>query len=88
MEPAPCRAMSSSLSCNGTGQPVLAAARITKVFRGLPTTSPKHPDCELFIAHIGFPKIRGTLLGVPIIRIKVFWGLYWGPPIYGNYHIV
>ena len=26
-----------------------------------------------------FPKIRGTILGVPIIRIIVFWGLYWGP---------
>ena len=27
---------------------------------------------------MGFPKIRGTILGVPI-RIIVFWGLYWGP---------
>ena len=35
-----------------------------------------------------FPKIRGTLLGVPIIRTIVFWGLYWGPLILGNYHIV
>ena len=26
-----------------------------------------------------FPKIRGTILGVPIIRTIVFWGLYWGP---------
>ena len=24
----------------------------------------------------GFPKIRGTFLGVPIIRTIVFWGLY------------
>ena len=29
----------------------------------------------------GFSKIRGTFLGVPIIRTMVFWGLYWGPPI-------
>ena len=29
----------------------------------------------------GFPKIRGTLLRVPIIRIIISWGLYWGPPI-------
>ena len=29
-----------------------------------------------------FPKIRGTILGVPILRIIV----YWGPPILGNYH--
>ena len=34
-----------------------------------------------------FPKIRGTILGVPILRIILFWGLYWGPPILGNYHI-
>ena len=34
----------------------------------------------------GFPKIRGTFLGVPIIRIIVYWGLYWGPHILGNYH--
>ena len=36
----------------------------------------------------GFPKIRGTLLEVPIIRTIVFWGLHWGPPILGNYHMV
>ena len=34
----------------------------------------------------GFPKIRGTILRVPIRRTIVFWGLYWGPPILGNYH--
>ena len=34
-----------------------------------------------------FPRIRGTLLEVPIIRTKVFWGLYWGAPILGNYHV-
>ena len=28
-----------------------------------------------------------TFLGVPIIRIMVYWSLYWGPPILGNYHI-
>ena len=36
----------------------------------------------------GFPKIRGTFIGVPIIRTVVFWGLFWGPPILGKYHIV
>ena len=41
-----------------------------------------------FIGFIwGFPKIRGTLLGIPIIRIIVYWGLYGGPLILGNYHI-
>ena len=23
-----------------------------------------------------------------MIRVIVFWGLYWGPPIVGNYHIL
>ena len=36
----------------------------------------------------GFPKLGVPLSGVPIIRIIVFWGLYWGTPILGNYHIV
>ena len=36
----------------------------------------------------GFPKIRGTLLGVPIVRIIVFRGLYWGSLILGNYHFI
>ena len=35
----------------------------------------------------GFPKIRGTLLGVPIIRTVIFLGLYWGPLVLGNYHL-
>ena len=35
----------------------------------------------------GFPKIRGTFLGVPIRRIIVFWCLYWGPLNSGNYHM-
>ena len=34
-----------------------------------------------------FPKIGGTLLGVPIKGILVLWGLHWGPLISGNYHI-
>ena len=37
--------------------------------------------------YMGVLKIRGTLLGDPIIRTKVFGGLYWGPSILGNYHI-
>ena len=32
----------------------------------------------------GFPKIRGTILGVPILRTIVYWGLYWGPPFLGK----
>ena len=36
----------------------------------------------------GFPKIRGTILGVPIIKSIVFGGLYWGPLILGNYHML
>ena len=36
----------------------------------------------------GSPKIRGTFLGVTIIRTIVFWGVYWGPLILENYHMV
>ena len=25
---------------------------------------------------------------IPIIRIIVYWGLYWGPPIMGNYQLL
>ena len=35
----------------------------------------------------GFPKIRVTILGVPIVRIIVFGGPYWGPPILGNHQM-
>ena len=36
----------------------------------------------------GFPQIRGTILGVLIIiRTIIYWGLYWGPSILGNYHV-
>ena len=34
------------------------------------------------------PNIKGTLLGVPIIRTIIFWGLYWGPLVLGNYHML
>ena len=30
----------------------------------------------------------GTFFGVPIIRIIVSWGLYWGPLVLGNYHFI
>ena len=28
--------------------------------------------------YMGFPNIKGTILGVPVIRITVFLGLCWG----------
>ena len=35
-----------------------------------------------------FPKISCTFFwGAPIIRIIVYQGLYWGPPILGNDHV-
>ena len=36
---------------------------------------------------MGFPKIISTLFGVPILKIIVFRGLYWGPLILGNCHV-
>ena len=35
-----------------------------------------------------FPKIWSTFLRVPIIRTILYWGLYWGPPIEGNYQVL
>ena len=32
----------------------------------------------------GFPKIRGTFLGVPVLRTIYLGGLCWGLPILGN----
>ena len=34
-----------------------------------------------------FPKIKGTFLGVPLIRTIIYWGIYWGTLILGNYQI-
>ena len=33
------------------------------------------------------PKIKGSCMGVSVIRITVVWGSILGPLIYGNYHI-
>ena len=35
----------------------------------------------------GFPRMKGTLVGVPIIRTIVYWGLYCALPILENYHM-
>ena len=52
-----------------------------------PTDGPNHCRVCLTSAQYGdFPKL-GVPFGVPIIRTIVFWGLYWGPLILGNYHI-
>ena len=43
---------------------------------------PRQRGFRLFGFRIwGFPKIRGTILGVPMIRIIVYGGLYWDPLI-------
>ena len=45
--------------------------------------------CAQFHTTKQFPKIRGTLLGLPTIWAVVFWGLYMGVAliIYGNDHV-
>ena len=48
---------------------------------------PRSLHTSVRVSYVGFPKIRGTFLGVPILRIIVFWGLYWGPLILGKYHV-
>ena len=32
----------------------------------------------------GFLEIRDTFLGVAMVRIIMFWGLYWGSPNFGK----
>ena len=54
-------------------------------FRSMHDPAPK--NVQGIASKWGFPKIRGTFLGFPIIRTIVFWGLYWGPLILGNYQI-
>ena len=65
--------------------------------QSLPEASVEHPqslpECrrdllESCLIKWGFPKIRGTILGVPIIRTILYWGLYWVPPILGNYQML
>ena len=37
--------------------------------------------------HTEVPQVSGTFQGVPMIRVVVFGGIYWGPAILGNYHM-
>ena len=69
----------------------------------MPGLGPRRNDCLLVMIHgksgllsrnlnlitliWEFPKIGVPLLGVSIIRAIVYWVLYWGPSILGNYHI-
>ena len=47
-------------------------------------SGPSHQD-----PHVGISNKFGVpFLGVPIIRTIVYWGLYWGTLILGNYHVV
>ena len=41
----------------------------------------------LTTTHLGLSHNYGYLFGAPIIGIIVFWGLYWGSLILGNYHL-
>ena len=36
---------------------------------------------------MGSPLNEGYFWGVTRIRIVAFWGLYWGPPVVGNYPV-
>ena len=55
-----------------------------------PRASPAPEGYQQLISNpkLGFPKIRATFLGVPIIRIIVYWGVKWGPHVLGNYQTV
>ena len=36
---------------------------------------------------MGLSQVWGTSLCVPMKSILIYWGLYVGQPIYGNYHL-
>ena len=52
-----------------------------------PSSRQSRPLLQELVIDGGFPKIRDTFLGVPIIGTIVFGGLCWGPIILGNYQI-
>ena len=54
------------------------------LYSSIPTHHTVVTCCDLYG---GFQKNRGTIFGIPRIRNTIFWGLYWGLPIYGNYPI-
>ena len=56
---------------------------ITGLIRGTLKAALRHVTVHLSppALKLRFPKIRGTFLGVPRIRIIVYWGLYWSPLI-------
>ena len=37
---------------------------------------------------LGFPKLGVCFWRVLIMRTLIYWGLYWGPPMHGNYHVL
>ena len=45
------------------------------------------PRNNPYIIHMGVSQNWGYYSKVPIITIIVFWGLYWGPLVLGNYYI-
>ena len=47
----------------------------------------KQMENEMESRDWGFPKARGSTLGVSIIRMIVFGGSILGSPYLGNYHI-
>ena len=72
---------------------VLLKARVSSF--AAPSSVPEFLMTRLFVLssfldmviYGGFPKLGVPFLGVPIIRNLVYWGLYWGHPILGKYHI-
>ena len=58
------------------------------------TPTPFRLDHERFFVRVvplygkwKFPKIGGTVLGIPAVRTIVYWGLYCGPPIWESYYV-
>ena len=64
------------------GFPKIKGTLLKGLYRGYIGIMEKKMDSTiqgLGFRYSGFPKIRGTFLGVPVIRTMVFGGLHGGP---------
>ena len=80
--------LGSSGPLRGIITPTSEVVEVKELLEGLGVksrTSLFRPRQHILLAW-GVPKIRDTILGALIIGVLVFWGLYWGTPILGNYH--
>ena len=67
-------------------QPLMQTSQGQTAWIYLPARKERIPSYS-YSSRWGFPRTGGTILGVLILRIIIYWGLNWGPTIQGNYQI-